>query len=106
MNPDDRKAFHKYVVEAANKIVAQGGLPDHPNHPKGRIPVAHIYHVIQSIMEVPARDVPGTRLDELHEIVDFCVRRREDMSITRQIKHKYKPVTAPKPITLENFEYD
>lgn len=103
MNSVDRVIFHKYVQEAAAKIEAAGGLPDHPSHPMGRIPVAHIYHVIQSIMGVPARDVPGDRLDHLKEIVDFCVQHREDQHITRQIKHKYQPVETITAASLEDF---
>jgi hypothetical protein len=90
------------VQQAAKQC--EGRLPDHPNHPNGRIPIAHIYDVIQGIMEKPARECRDIRYDEILEIVQFCVDHAEEMSIIRQIKHKYQP--EPKdlgPSSLEDF---
>lgn len=89
MRTDLREILHKKVIEAAAKI--DGKLPEHPSHPYGRIPVAHIYHVIQSVMEKPARYCSDDRFDEIIEIIDFCVENVEQMHIVRQIKHKYQP---------------
>lgn len=102
MTDQDSKFLHKYIQEAAKKM--EGKLPDHPSHPYGRIPIAHCYHVIQSIMEKPAKQCRGERLPEMLEIVDFCVEHVEDMSITRQIKHKYDPEPQEDdPATLSQF---
>jgi hypothetical protein len=90
------------VQQAAKQC--EGRLPDHPNHPHGRIPIAHIYDVVQGIMEKPARECRDIRYDEILEIVQFCVDHAEEMSIIRQIKHKYQP--EPKdlgPSSLEDF---
>ena len=102
MTPELRERLHKIVQEAATKCV--GRLPDHPSHPHGRIPVAHIYDVIKGIMEKPARECRDCRYDDIVEIIDFCVDHAEDMSIIRQIKHLYDP--EPKsydPGTLDDF---
>lgn len=102
MTDQDAKFLHKYIQAAAAKM--EGRLPDHPNHPHGRIPVAHCYHVIQSIMEKPAKQCRGCRLPDMIEIVDFCLEHVEDMSITRQIKHLYDPEPEDDEIsTLDNF---
>ena len=102
MRQELRERLHKIVQQAAKQC--EGRLPDHPNHPHGRIPIAHIYDVIQGIMEKPARECRDIRYDEILEIVQFCVDHAEEMSIIRQIKHKYQP--EPKdlgPSSLEDF---
>jgi len=102
MRNELRDRLHAYVIRAAAKI--DGKLPDHPSHPYGRIPVAHIYHVIQSVMEAPARECRDHRYDEIIEIVDFCVDHVADMHIVRQIKHLYPPEPQKdEPGSLENF---
>lgn len=102
MRQELRDRLHKIVQQAAKQC--EGRLPDHPNHPHGRIPIAHIYDVVQGIMEKPARECRDIRYDEILEIVQFCVDHAEEMSIIRQIKHKYQP--EPKdlgPSSLEDF---
>jgi len=102
MRQELRERLHKIVQQAAKQC--EGRLPDHPNHPHGRIPIAHIYDVVQGIMEKPARECRDIRYDEILEIVQFCVDHAEEMSIIRQIKHKYQP--EPKdlgPSSLEDF---
>jgi hypothetical protein len=102
MRQELRDRLHKIVQQAAKQC--EGRLPDHPNHPHGRIPIAHIYDVVQGIMGKPARECRDIRYDEILEIVQFCVDHAEEMSIIRQIKHKYQP--EPKdlgPSSLEDF---
>lgn len=102
MKQELRERLHKIVLEAADKC--KGRLPDHPKHPYGRIPVAHIYDVIKGIMEKPAKDCRDHRFDEILEIIQFCVDHAEDMSIIRQIKHKYPPEPPEEePGTLDEF---
>jgi hypothetical protein len=101
MTPELRERLHKYVQEAAKQC--EGRLPDHPSHPHGRIPIAHIYDVIQGIMEKPARECRDSRYDEILEIVKFCVDHAEEMSIIRQIKHRYEPEPTVLPSSLEDF---
>ncbi len=101
MRPELRERMHKIVLEAAEQ--SKGRLPDHPKHPYGRIPVAHIYDVIKGIMEKPARECRDCRYDEILEIIQFCVDHAEDMSIIRQIKHKYPPEPRDEPSSLDDF---
>ena len=102
MRQELRDRLHKTVKEAAKQC--EGRLPDHPSHTHGRIPIAHIYDVVQGIMEKPARECRDQRYDEILEIVQFCVDHAEEMSIIRQIKHKYQPEPKdPEPSTLDDF---
>ena len=40
MSPDKARIIWKMIQEAGDYL--QGQLPDHPNHPKGRNPYAHV----------------------------------------------------------------
>lgn len=102
MSPELRDRLHTTVQQAAK--LCEGRLPDHPNHPQGRIPIAHIYDVIQGVMEVPARECRDCRFEEILQIVQFCVDNAEEMSIIRKIKHKYQPEPKrPQPSDLKKF---
>lgn len=70
MSKERVKALHQYALEAAKKL--DGKLPDHPAHPFGRIPIAHIYDVIKRVMGVPAKECRDCRWDDLILIIDFC----------------------------------
>lgn len=101
MRQDLRDSLHILIQQAAKQC--EGRLPPHPSHPYGRIPVAHIYDVIQGVMEVPARECRDCRYDDLVQIVKFCVDHAEEMSIIRQIKHLYEPEPKNEPSSLEDF---
>lgn len=55
MIKENAKLIHNLVIESAKKI--EGKLPDHPAHPYGRIPIAHIYDVIKELWGFLARSV-------------------------------------------------
>ena len=46
MTEDNRRKLWKLIVEAGDYL--QGQLPDHPNHPKGRNPYAHVAICVKS----------------------------------------------------------
>lgn len=102
MREELRAKLHEIVKEAALRIGDR--LPSHPNHPFGRIPIAHIYDVLKGIMERPARECRDCRFAEMLEIIEFCVEHAEEMSIIRQIKAKYPPEPPrDEPGTLDAF---
>ena len=46
MNKENASKLWKIIQEAGDYLVGQ--LPDHPNHPKGRNPYAHVAICIKS----------------------------------------------------------
>ena len=101
MDQYHRDIVHKAVKIAASKI--DGRLPDLPSHPNGRIPMAHIYQVIQTIMECPSRECSNARVDDILSIIQDCVDLVDVADVSANIKHKYVPQTKHVTSTLEDF---
>lgn len=70
MNKQLLTVLHRYAIAAAKAL--EGKLPDHPAHPYGRIPIAHIYDVIIRVMGCPAKECNDNRYDDLIKIINFC----------------------------------
>ena len=57
------------IQEAGDYL--QGQLPDHPNHPKGRNPYAHVAICVRSKFEKSYKDIPDEKFTEVVEYIDF-----------------------------------
>ena len=66
MNEDNRRQLWKVIVEAGHYL--QGQLPDHPNHPKGRNPYAHVALEIKNKYNMSYKDLPD---DQYEKVIDF-----------------------------------
>ena len=49
----------------------QGQLPDHPNHPKGRNPYAHVAICIKSKFECSYKDIDDNKFNEVIKYIEF-----------------------------------
>ena len=96
-----RDIVHKAVKHAAAQI--DGRLPAHPSHPNGRIPIAHIYQVIQTMMQTPARYCDNNRVDDILSIIKDCVDFVDVSDVSSIIKDKYQPQRKIEPASLESF---
>ena len=56
MNKENASKLWKIIQEAGDYLVGQ--LPDHPNHPKGRNPYAHVAICIKSKFDASYKDIP------------------------------------------------
>jgi hypothetical protein len=101
MDKYHRDVVHKAVQRAASEI--DGRLPQLDSHPKGRIPMAHIYQVIQTVMECPARECDNDRVDDILSIIKDCVNLVDVIDVSPLIKHKYQPQQKTLPASLEGF---
>lgn len=100
---DEQKQFIVDRVKEAGKRM-EGRLPSHPSHPNGRIPTAHIYSVIKSVMGVPAKMCRSCRFHDIIEIIEYCERYAEVMDVSSALKDKYPPEPpTTDPITLDDF---
>lgn len=101
MNKQLVAQLHALALEAAKEL--EGKLPDHPAHPHGRIPIAHIYDVIKRVMGVPAKECRDIRYDDLVKIVEFC----RDNPNEPHCASALRPHIAPEPVyeksTLDRF---
>ena len=73
MNKENASKIWKIIQEAGDYL--KGQLPDHPNHPKGRNPYAHILILIKTKFGCSYREIPDEKLSTLIRFVDFVKER-------------------------------
>ena len=66
MNKENASKLWKLIQEAGDFLVGQ--LPDHPNHPKGRNPYAHVALEIKNKFKMSYKDLPD---DQYDSVLDF-----------------------------------
>ena len=69
MNKDNTKKLWKIIQEAGDYLVGQ--LPDHPNHPKGRNPYAHVAICIKDHFYASYKDIPDEKFYEVVKYIEF-----------------------------------
>ena len=69
MHEENAKKIWQLILEAGDSL--KGVLPDHPNHPKGRNPYAHISLEIKNKYGCSYRDITDHQLNELIKFVDY-----------------------------------
>ena len=68
MKPENSQKLWKIIQEAGDYL--QGQLPEHPNHPKGRNPYAHIALSIKNRFKVSYKDIDDTKLKEVLNYIE------------------------------------
>jgi len=101
MIKENAKFIHNLVIESAKKI--EGKLPDHPAHPYGRIPIAHIYDVIKRVMGVPCKECRDSRFDDIVTIVEFCRDNPTEPHCASALRAYIEPEPVYTPPSLEQF---
>ena len=69
MSPDNARKLWKIIVETGDYLVGQ--LPDHPNHPKGRNPYAHVAICIKSKFNASYKDIEDEKFYEVLKYIEF-----------------------------------
>ena len=49
----------------------KGQLPNHPNHPKGRNPYAHVALCVKEKFKSSYKDIPDEKLKEVLEYIEY-----------------------------------
>ena len=69
MSPDKARIIWKLIQEAGDYL--QGQLPDHPNHPKGRNPYAHVAICVKSKFNQSYKDIDDDKFDDVVQHIEF-----------------------------------
>ena len=56
-------------IEAGDYL--KGQLPDHPNHPKGRNPYAHVAICVKSKFQESYKDIEDEKFQEVIEYIEY-----------------------------------
>ena len=68
MTPENSQKLWKIILEAGDYL--QGQLPEHPNHPKGRNPYAHIALSIKNRFKVSYKDIDDSKLKDVLNYIE------------------------------------
>ena len=63
MNKDYASKICKVIQETGDFL--KGKLPDHPNHPKGRNPYAHVALEVKNHFGMTYKDIPDEKFNEV-----------------------------------------
>jgi hypothetical protein len=69
MNDEKARQLWKLIQEAGDYLKDQ--LPDHPNHPKGRNPYAHVALCVKEKFNASYKDIDDEKLDEVVKYISF-----------------------------------
>ena len=68
MNDENARQLWKLIQEAGDYL--KGQLPDHPNHPKGRNPYAHVALEIKTKFNKSYKDIEDEKLQEVLDYIE------------------------------------
>ena len=69
MNEENANKLWKMIQEAGDYL--EGQLPNHPNHPRGRNPYAHIAICVKQKFKCSYKDIKDERFDEVVSYIEF-----------------------------------
>ena len=69
MNKENKSNLWKKIQEAGDYLVGQ--LPDHPHHPKGRNPYAHVAICVKEKFENSYKDIDDKKFNEVVKYIEF-----------------------------------
>jgi len=69
MDKENASKLWKIIQEAGDYLKDQ--LPEHPNHPKGRNPYAHVALAVKEKFNVTYKEIPDDKFDEVVKYIEF-----------------------------------
>ena len=69
MNDNNRKYLWSLIKSTGDFLL--GKLPDHPNHPKGRNPYAHVALKVKTKFGLSYKDLPDDKLEDIKKFLKF-----------------------------------
>lgn len=69
MTPENASKLWKIIQEAGDFL--KGQLPNHPNHPEGRNPYAHVALCIKEKFKASYKDIPDEYFEQVKDYIEF-----------------------------------
>ena len=69
MNKENSTKLWKIIQEAGDYL--QGQLPNHPNHPKGRNPYAHIAIFVKNKFQWSYKDISDEKFEDVINYIEY-----------------------------------
>ena len=69
MNKENASKLWKIIQEAGDYLL--GELPNHPNHPKGRNPYAHVALCVKENFNSSYKDISDEKVEDVLKFIDF-----------------------------------
>ena len=69
MNEENKKKLWKLIQKTGDEL--KGKLPEHPSHPKGRNPYAHIALEIKNHFGMSYNEISDERIPELEKFIFY-----------------------------------
>jgi len=69
VSPENSKQLWKIIQEAGDYL--RGQLPNHPNHPKGRNPYAHVALCVKNKFNNSYKDIDDDKFNEVVNFINF-----------------------------------
>ena len=69
MNKNNAKIIWRQIQETGDFL--KGKLPDHPNHPKGRNPYAHVALEVKNHFGMTYKDIPDEKFNDVTNYLEF-----------------------------------
>lgn len=69
MNEENKKIIWSEILKAGDEL--KNTLPDHPNHPNGRNPYAHIALEIKNKYKSSYKDLDDDKINEIRKFIEF-----------------------------------
>ena len=69
MNEENRRKLWLIIQEAG--LYLQGQLPEHPHHPKGRNPYAHVAICVKNKFNSSYKDIEDEKFEEVLKYIEF-----------------------------------
>ena len=68
MNKENANKLWKIIQEAGDYL--KNKLPEHPNHPNGRNPYAHVALCIKNKFNSSYKDIPDKKINEVIDYIE------------------------------------
>ena len=66
---ENAKKIWKLILLTGDSL--KDKLPEHPNHPKGRNPYAHVALAVKEEFQITFKDIPDEKFNEVLKYIEF-----------------------------------